>query len=206
MARIKIRCLVCFDKFYAPSFNEIPADCPLCGALINQKKMPEVAAPFIQLQGGARTKSIDKVYRDAEAASESRMEQAAAMTPGASKSDFSNLKVTDYRSGMIEGESAVPMPKTSREFNDNINKLQNGGIPVQPNNAIDLSGQVAAFSNQTRVGPEPNAGVRAMDRLRAVHKGNVDPRMRTPISSLPALETQSPNYVPRGAPIIPGVG
>ncbi len=206
MARVKIRCLVCFDKFTVQSLDDVPSDCPLCGALINQKKMPEVAAPFIQLQGGARTRSIDKVYRDAEAASEARMEQAAAMTPGASKSDFASLKVTDYRPGMVEGESAVPMPTPSREFTDNVARLKSAGVPVQSNNGVDLSGQVAAFSNQTRVGPEPNAGVRAMDRLRAVHKTNVDPRMRTPISSLPALETQNPNYVPRGAPIIPGVG
>lgn len=206
MAKVRIRCLVCFDRFTVQSISEIPSDCPLCGAVINQKEMPEVAAPFIQLQGGARTKSIDKVYRDAEAAAESRMEQAAAMTPGASKSDFAGLKVSDYRSGMVEGESAVPMPTPSREFTDNVARLKSAGVPVQSNNGVDLSGQVAAFSNQTRMGPEPNAGVRAMDRLRAVHKGNVDPRMRTPISSLPALETQNPNYVARGAPIIPGVG
>lgn len=201
----KIRCLACMGYFKVGDLDDVPTDCPQCGAFINQKEMPEVAAPALFLMGGERTRVIDKVYTDAEKASEVRMERAAEMTPGAQKSDFADLKITNYRSGMGEGESAVPAPQVSKEFANNVAALKSGGVQVQ-NNMVDLSGQTAAFSTQTRSGPEPNAGVRAMDRLRGAHRNNVDPRMNGAISSIPALETQSPTYVPRGAPIIPGVG
>lgn len=203
---MKLRCPLpeCRQTFQWNSGEPWPDDCQVCGCFIGSHGGNGVSAPYIALKGGAYAKSVDKVYRDAEAASEVRMEQAAAMTPGASKSDFSALKITDYKP-MVEGESAVRMPQPSEEFNRNVAALQSAGVAVQQNGGIELSGQVQAFSNQTRVGPEPNAGVRAMDRLRTVHRSNVDPRMSTPISSIPALETQRPGYVPRGAPIIPGV-
>jgi len=201
--KITIRCNGCFTRMRAASMDDFPDDCPTCGAVLMDRTKPEVAAPFIGLS--ARTRSIDRVYNDAVAASERRIEQAVAMTPGSSKEDFAHLKITDYRSGH-EGEPAVAMPQPSQVFQQNIAALQSGGVQTSGAGIVDISGQTQAFSHATRIGDTPNAGIRALDRLRGVHRGNIDPRMNTPISSLPALETQSPTYVPRGVPITPGVG
>jgi len=197
MATFTIRCRECFGKFKVQSLDEVPADCPLCGAFINSEKRDEVAMPALFLHGGARTRSIDKVYRDAEAASEVRIEEAAAMTPGAQRSDFSELKVTDFRSNMVEGETAVAIPQTSQEFQRHVSNLKSAGQQMTPNGGMVLTGQAQAYSAQTRTGPEPNAGARAMSRLRTIHASKVDPRMNGAVSSLPALETTQPGYQSR---------
>lgn len=204
---MKLRCPVCRGTFRWNPSDRWPDYCQIesCEAFIGSDEKNEVAAPYIALKGGAHARAVDQVYRDAERASEARIDAAVAMTPGASREDFSVLKITDYKANMTEGEAAVPMPQPSREFTQNVAALQNAGIPVH-NGGIDISGQIPAFSAQTRSGPFPNAGAQAMDRLRGAHRGNVDPRMNTPISSLPALETQAPGYVPRSQPIVPGVG
>jgi hypothetical protein len=155
-----------------------------------EREMPEVAAPFIRV--GQKTKVIDQTFRDAQAAAEQRIEQAVAMTPGASKEDFSEMKLTNYKSNMVEGEPAVNMPQPSQEFMQNVNRLQNAGVPVMQNGGMQLTGQAPAYSAATRAGIEPNAGARAMNRVRSMHasQGHVT-------TSNPALETQQPGYVPR---------
>lgn len=203
---MKLRCPICRQTFKWDPKDRWPDECQVCGEYIGSDEKNEVAAPYLALKGGAFAKSVDQVYKDSERGAEARIEAAVAATPGSSKDDFAALKITDFRSNMVEGEAAAKMPEPSKEFTRNVAALQSGGVPVQQNGMMDLSGQTAAFSQSSRTGPEPNAGVRAMDRLRNMHKNNVDPRMNTPISSIPALETQNPNYTPRGAPIIPGVG
>lgn len=205
---MKLRCPLpeCRKTFQWAADEPWPEDCPMCGAFIgmSEEQKGRVAAPFLALKGGQYAKAVDQVYRDAERSSEARIEQAVAMTPGATKDDFSALKVTNYSTNMVEGESAVKL-QPSQEFQRNAATLQQAGVPIQ-NGGMNLTGQHQMFSSQVRTGPEPNAGVRALDRLRSAHRGNVDPRMNTPVSSLPALETQQPGYVPRGSAITPGVG
>ena len=186
----KIKCLECGDKFKVRSLDQIPPDCPLCAAPINHKEMPEVAAPFIPLKGGAHSKAIDAVYRNAETSAEARIEQAVAMTPGSSREDFAHLKVTDYRPNMVEGEPAVRMPETSREFKQNVAALQSGGHTVHGAGVMDISAAMPQFAAATKTGPSPNAGDRARQRLRDMHAKRVDPRMSGAVSTVPTLTAQ----------------
>lgn len=198
---MRLRCPACRQTFPWDANKGFPEYCqiPSCEVYIGTGDNPEVAAPYIALKGGAYAKSVDNVYREAEMASEARMEMAAAMTPGATKEDFSGLKLTDYRSGMTQGETAIKMPEPSREFTQNLDNVAQFNKSIAPAQQIPMHynqpGQAAAYSAQTRSGPYPNAGLRAMERVKAVHKANVDPRIQgTAISDTPALETRHPTY------------
>lgn len=195
--KITIMCRSCAVKIRAASFDDFPDDCPKCGAVLSDPDKSGVAAPYIALKGGAYAKAVDSVYEDSVAAADRRIEAAVAMTPGSSKEDFASLKITDFRSNMVEGERAVNMPQPSQEFYRNVTALQNAGVPVQQNGGMLLTGQAQQYSASTRSGPEPNAGARAMSRLRSAHVSNLDPRIKNAVSSVPAIETQQPGYTPR---------
>lgn len=202
----KLRCPVCRNTFKWDVRKGFPDFCQVkgCEEYIGSGDNPQVAAPYLALKGGEHSRVVDKVYRDAEAASLQRIDEAVAMTPGSSREDFAQLKVTDYQAGMGEGDAAVRAPKVSPEFARHVEMLRaapqaptmahNG---ITPNGMIQLNGQAAQFSAATQTGPEPNAGAKAMQRVRRAHAGHVDPRMNNPISEIPALEAVAPGYVQR---------
>lgn len=202
----KLRCPVCRDTFRWDVSKGFPDYCQIktCEAFIGSDEKNEVSAPYIALRGGAVARTVDKVYRDAEAASLERIDQAVAMTPGSTREDFAQLKVTDYRSGMVEGDAAVRPPQVSREFQQHVDMLRSAPPAptlqhhgVTPNGMLQLNGQAQAYSAMTQSGPEPNAGAKAMQRVRRAHAERVDPRMNNPVSDIPALETTVPGYVHR---------
>lgn len=206
MMGYKLRCPVCRDTFKWDVSKGFPEYCqiPACEAFIGADEKNAVSAPYIALKGGETARVIDKVYRDAEAAAEARIDQAVAMTPGSTREDFAQLKVTDYRPNMVEGEAAVRPPQVSQEFKNHVDMLRSAPPApamahhgVTPNGMIQLNGQAQQYSAMTQAGPEPNAGAKAMKRVRATHAERVDPRMNHAISDIPALETQAPGYLPR---------
>lgn len=102
---IRLECDKCGGEFSFLKMNEDdnPERCELCGAPADDNVIE--LPPFINLKGW-RTKSKDETYRNFEKSSEARIEMAAANTPGAQRSDFNHLKVTDMRSDVREGEFA----------------------------------------------------------------------------------------------------
>lgn len=156
----KLRCPMpeCRGTFPWDAGKPWPSDCPLCGAYIGSDGKDEVAAPYLALKGGAYKQAVDDVYRAAERTAEERIDQAVAMTPGSSRSDFSDLKVTNFRANMVEGESAAPpLPASAQQLQSHFS-----------------TAPLNQFAGGTRSGPEPNKGVKVMDRVRSGHS-NIAP-------------------------------
>ena len=133
------------------------------------------------IRTNARTRGVDKVYRDIEKASEQRAEEAASML-GVSKADMSDLKITDLRSTRHEGDvAAVPV-------NNEVSRLIDRGVG-------GFQGDGAGYSGGVQTGPVPNAGAHMRTHLQN-HHGKVTGGAG--VSDRPALETTYPDYRRRG--------
>lgn len=94
----------------------------------------------------ARVKAVDDVYYGMEDASKLRAEQMAAMTPGASASDFRHTHITDLRDRQRPGDIAAKAPPpspVSQAIAAGVGGF-NGGAGMLPQYAhIPLSGDAA---------------------------------------------------------------
>jgi hypothetical protein len=165
--------MVCREAFRWDATNGLPEYCEVCHEYIGSDGKDEVAAPSIATFRG---KNPDRLYRDMEAKSEFRAQQAAEMM-GDSSVDTSHLRMTDMKDGMREGDTA---------FKPVVNDVTR---------AMDAAPQQTGFSPQaqqiglqasagTRVGPYPNAGT---DYIQNVLKQNHGRNYRAPISDNPSL-------------------
>lgn len=156
---VMYRCPECNGKFrYLHMHNEIddplPSVCPLCGYDSDEEEVSytkEIAAPFISK---AADKSADYVYKAMEAASEHRAQQAAEEL-GVSASDVSDLKITDMKDNLREGDTSVV--KVQPKFDD----MRNPSF-FSPTNA-------AEYARSTAVGPYAHAGANALSGVTAMH-------------------------------------
>jgi hypothetical protein len=156
-----LRCSECRGTF--PWEGSWPDYCPLCGYNMALPDGDNVAAPAI---GHPQTRATDRVHRDIERGSEIRAELAAQLL-GVSPSEMAALKITD-----------VPGP-VSNEVTRFMNAHGVGG----------MRSDGAQYSPAVQSGPFPNAGLRTLEAVRAVHGG--------PKTDAPANETTHPGYVRR---------
>lgn len=134
---IKLRCPDCVQTFKWPGNQPWPDFCPHCRAPVSQGSA-EIAMPFIR---SAKTKANDQLYRQMEAASEQRAQEAASIL-NVPASDVSDLKMTNMRDGMKQGDTAIiPVQNDVTRVMDNPNMAQ-------------VQQQAMAYAANTRVGPE----------------------------------------------------
>jgi hypothetical protein len=178
---MKAVCPSCRKKFPWDTALGYPKACPLCAyAMGHNRADDDIVIPFIRT---VKTTQADKVYRDMEAASEVRAQQAADMA-GVPVSEMADLKITDLRSTMRPGDvAAVPV-------NNAVSQLMNSAPPGVVGFASDMGLQFSANSMQ---GPYPSAGARMRTFLTNDHSAKGGPS-----SELPANETLQPGYVRRG--------
>jgi hypothetical protein len=153
----------------------MPENCPVCKEYIGSDGKDEVAAPFISTFRG---KNPDRLYRDLEAKSEFRAQQAAEMS-GLSTSDVSHLRMTDMKDGMRQGDTA---------FANNLTPTQQMmSSQMSPDRSIGFQA-----SQGTNVGPYPRAGMEQIQKLRQTHGQNY----RAPVSNMTDMGIQVP--IPTG--------
>ena len=101
---MKLRCPFCRQAFPWEAALPFPRVCPLCAEEIGIPDRGEV----IQMPSlrSAKTKAVDKTYRDIEAGSEVRVERAAEVT-GTAKEDMAALRITDMADNMRAGDIAA---------------------------------------------------------------------------------------------------
>lgn len=152
MATWILRCPDCTHKFKSKT-AEGPDECPACGIPMDKEVPIEIAMPFLRTSG--KTASADKLYRDIEKGSEIRA-QAAAEQFGLSAAEVSGLKVTNMLDNRKAGEISAPSVMAEQS------RLESAGAKVQfmPNGA--------EFAAGTRVGPHPNAGIKALTGMQNV--------------------------------------
>lgn len=140
-------------RFFCHPSDEVPAFCPLCG---NDMREPEPvfepAAPMIRDANTVR--AADDVYKAMEQAGENRMDMAAEMTPGASRSDFTALKTTD-----LPGQYAQRHTPSLAY----MQQKQKYGIGSGFGGAAGIAG--AGFAGQVGSGPYPYAGAQSASQF-----------------------------------------
>lgn len=169
---IRIRCLLCREPFRWDTNDGWPSHCPVCNGYIGSDGNDEVATPFISK---AQNKGPDRVYRDMEAKSEFRAQQAAELM-GASAAEVSHLKMTDMKDNLRAGDMA---------FSNNLNAQQQ-----QMSNQMTLNPSLGIQASAgTNVGPEPRAGTRY---IQEVLKPNHFKKSGAPVTNHPSIEFWKP--------------
>ncbi|MFZ3214915.1 MAG: hypothetical protein WA192_02540 [Candidatus Acidiferrales bacterium] len=159
---MKLRCPFCRQAFPWEAALPFPRVCPLCTEEIGIPDRGEV----IQMPSlrSAKTKAVDKTYRDIEAGSEVRVERAAEVT-GTAKEDMAALRITDMADNMRAGDIAA------KEADAAMKRLQSStpmNIGFQANGAEfsnGISTGAVALNGKITTGIEPNAGARAAQRV-----------------------------------------
>ena len=159
---MKLRCPFCRQAFPWEAALPFPRVCPLCAEEIGIPDRGEV----IQMPSlrSAKTKAVDKTYRDIEAGSEVRVERAAEVT-GTAKEDMAALRITDMADNMRAGDIAA------KEADAAMKRLQSStpmNIGFQANGAEfsnGISTGAVALNGKITTGIEPNAGARAAQRV-----------------------------------------
>lgn len=136
-----------------------PPECPKCWASFGEERADDdVVMPFIR---SAKTSQNDKLYRDMEKGSETRM-QIAAEQVGAPVSEMSAMKMTDMNDNQREGDIAaklVPDKGDGQYFQPGSN-----GAEYMAGNA---SGAITV-NGVTQTGVVPRAGASAISGIRSV--------------------------------------
>ena len=204
---MKLRCPKCRQSFPWKSNTAFPDKCLICKQFIGSEDdvgedgVIEIKAPFISRRHEGSTYA-DTVYREIEASSELRVEQAAAMA-GVDKSEMAGLKITNLQSSPRPGDVAA-MPIANPTPVSEMMRAAPGLTGFVGSNGVEYGGAVMS-------GPSPNAGARTRTAIQNTHyqmvqqhcvgKGE-DGRPAMPnmnvISDRPALETTQPGYRRRG--------
>lgn len=189
MAKIRTyKCPSCektFDFLHHPSDEPAPRYCPKCGYDTQgaDDLIDGVTAPHIAKSIG---KVADATYRGMEESAQHRIEEAARMT-GQSESDFNDMKITNLKDNLREGDTAeiAPPPNevsTMIAQNPNVFGFQ-GGAPIAGMPGNPTPAAMAAAAHQ---GPHAYAGLQAREMVKR-HHGSMS---GTPTTETPSLEVQ----------------
>ena len=151
---VVLKCPACEKKFKYDVSAGWPDLCPLCGTDINNRRADdEIVMPAFLSQ---RSKNNDGVARQIMDGSETRVKLAAEMA-GVPASEMSGLKITDLNDRKDAQFSAkeVINPVTQR-----MDQMRAAGLPT----GFEVA-QAKEFAAQAHAGPEPHAGLRAMNRV-----------------------------------------
>ncbi len=179
MQTFKAVCPECRGKFpWEPTLG-YPKSCPLCSFSIGHNRADDdIVLPFIR---SSKMKATDDTYRQMEAASEQRAQQAAELA-GVPVSEMSGLKITNLQDARHEGQvAAVPVSNPVTQF---MEQTKVGGYQ-------DGSG----FAATVGTGYAPNEGAKMRTLLHSQHGERAG---HGTTSDRPANETLQPGYRRRG--------
>lgn len=188
-----LKCPACRCKVPWSPGSDKPPSCPKCGVFLgSDRDDSDVVMPNIL---AFSTRCQDGVYKAMEKASEERMYQAAEMA-GVSPSEMSDLKITNLRDNMKQGDIAA-MPVVNE-----VTRQMDAIRARNPNAQVGYGGPDAGigYSASVPTGPFPSAGARTQQAFRRAHAERMSGQLvrGDVISDLPANEiTQNPNYRPR---------
>jgi hypothetical protein len=171
MSKMKrYRCPECsgtFEFFHHPNVEEDPAPryCPLCGfdSHADEEKPygGVIEAPHVRnvpvVKGG------DNTYEAMVQASETNAVAAAEMA-GVDASEMSNMKITDMKDNLREGDDAVAVDSTP------VAQVMQQAPGVFGFQGYDSA---AGYASAVRTGPEAFAGMKAASVVRAGHTDRV---------------------------------
>ena len=175
-----------FTYLHHPSVDAdpLPRYCGICGFDNEGEDLePAVTSPHIGLP---IRNTVDALHRNMEAGAEFRAQQAQEQF-GLDTDDANMLKLGDMKDGLREGDTS------NIEVRNDITKV----MEAAPPGMFGFRGeQGVGYSQPVSSGPFPNMGARTQKAVREAHVVNTaDPRhIGTKSSSVPALETASPNY------------
>lgn len=174
-----LKCPKCRGKFPWKPTNDMPEECPLCGAFVgNTRADDDVVMPFIR----KKSASIDKVYRDIEAGSEQRAKMAAEQL-GVPEAEMSGIKINNLSDRRDTEVAAIPVSNPVTQF-----MQQHNMQPFQGGNGVDYSGAVQS-------GSFPNMGAKMRTAIQNKH---AEISGGSAVSDRPAVETTVPGYRRRG--------
>lgn len=157
--------------------DPVPRFCGICGAdgdaetFAVQPSMPHIEKSI--------RRAGDATFRQMEGQAEERMDMAAEMT-GLDRSEFNDLKITDIKDNLREGDTAdVPVvndvsraieaDQTNYGFRPQMAPMAAGGGGSIPDASGRTPLQYAAAAAQ---GPHPYAGARAATMVGNFHRHN----------------------------------
>jgi len=164
---MKLKCPSCWGKFHAETVNSVRF-CPLCGYDTNEENEKEAANMAAILSSGQPPhyshapikKTVDKLYRDSEAASQTRMEMAAEAS-GADISELSSMKMTDWKDNLREGDTAfVP---ANNAVTQNMAALQAAGGSV----GFTRDPNIESYRAGVTTGAHPRSSLATLGSLQA---------------------------------------
>ena len=191
MTRKRYLCPACKGVFVYDHHPSIEADplpdgaaCPHCAFVPESEYPPAVVSPHIQR---SVVHAVDGMHRAMEEGANHRA-TVAQEVHGLDAVEAGLMRETNSRDHLRPGDTSF-----APVVND-ITRM----MDATPR-ATGFSGGAAqgmALSSSVQTGAFPNAGLRAMQELRAGHAANVaSTGHRAPVtSSVPALETQQPGY------------
>ena len=157
-----LKCPECRKTFKWEPSKPDPRHCPRCQADLGEP--PDDTVINLPAFLSPKTKASDAVYRQAETASEHRVQQAAALA-GCDPSEMSALKITDMRSTKNPGDiAAVPVVNDVTKQMDAIN-ARGGNFGFGANGAEFAAGTATGavtVNGVTTQGIEPRAGAKTL--------------------------------------------
>lgn len=165
-----LRCPECRKAFKWEPSKEEPRFCPLCDADMGEPADDNVIVLPAFLS--AKTKAGDAIYRQAEAASEHRVQQAAALA-GCDPSEMSSLKITDMRSTKHAGDiAAVPVVNDVTKQMDAIN-ARGGSFGFSGGQGAEFAAGTATgavtVNGVTTQGIVPRAGAKTLGAIQRTY-------------------------------------
>jgi hypothetical protein len=162
--------------------DDPPDDCPACRhCLRSDRADDDVVVPNIL---AFSTRCQDGVYKAMEKASEHRMYQAAEMA-GCDASEMKDLKITNLRDNMKQGEiAAIPV----------VNDVTRQMDAFPPNSPFGFNGGPSVglgYSGAVSTGPFSNSGARTQTAVREMHAIATN---YAAVGDLPANEIFNPHY------------
>lgn len=152
VVKVRLQCPECTGKFYSKTAT--PDCCPLCGYEYIPTNDNVISMPSLR---SAVSKTVDKVYRDAELASERRVEAAAAMA-GVPTNEMQGLKMTNMRDNARVGENSAMEPQVSPEFQRHMELMK------KHNAQVGFAG-VESFAQTAHAGPDAHSGAFTLKRI-----------------------------------------
>ena len=160
-----LKCPECRKAFKWEPLKDYPQFCPLCNADMGQ--LPDGDVISIPAFLSAKTKASDAVYRQAEAASEYRVQKAAELA-GCDVSEMSSLKITNMRDTKHAGDiAAVPLVNAVTKQMEAIN-ARGGQFGFGANGAEFAAGTATGavtVNGVTTQGIEPRAGAKVLGAI-----------------------------------------
>ena len=149
--KYRLKCNFCSETFVHIG-NAFPERCPLCFAYVGLDGKPEVNLPFLSK---SVNKTPDVLNRQMEVAAENRRYLAAEMT-GNPVSDFNNMKHTNMKDGLREGDNSFSpvQQETPQELRATFG--DGSGGQVDPNILAGVSSGTSPRMGSREVMPSVN--------------------------------------------------